>query len=264
MKRINPFTMYRFGSVLRFMDGLTAESQYGPMKRDCATAHVWFEDMQKQADLPIQDAKSDMETLDRFCLKVIHGHDSEKIGDELHEVVSTTFTAFENVLRAEWSRLNVYFVTRVAAYDTDILLSSGRTVLPDGTAVEMTTEALSDLDEGTRCLALKCATAAGFHLLRSVEAVMRSYYDVVSDGAARPARDNMGQYIEALEKLPNASPKMTAVLRDIKNLQRNPLAHPEHSLAQGEAETTLTLAITAISTMVVLLKKHRDGKTATQ
>ena len=73
----------------------------------------------------------------------------------------------------------------------------------------------------------KLPTSAGLQLLRAVEAVMRQYYDVLSNGSPRPKQQSMGNFTEAMEKIPTIDPRMLDVLKGIKNLRRNPLAHPQ-------------------------------------
>ncbi len=65
----------------------------------------------------------------------------------------------------------------------------------------------------------------------------------------------MGKYIEALEKVPNINDKVLSVLRQIKNLHRNPIMHPEATLDMDEALTLLGIVQSAITTMVGFVKK---------
>ena len=85
---------------------------------------------------------------------------------------------------------------------------------------------------------------------------MHQYYDVVSNGAPRPKRRNMGEYIEALENVSGKDDRMVAVLRDIKNLRRNPLMHPEEFLELEDALITFDVAKSTISTMARLAIEH--------
>ena len=155
------------------------------------------------------------------------------------------------------AKLNIYFVTKVNAYDTDTLLSNGRAALPETIVEKMDADSLRCLEEGTRCLGLKLATSAGFQLLRAVEGVMHEFYDVLSGGSPRPNRREMGGYIDALEKLKTVDPQMIDVLRGIKNLRRNPLMHPEDFLDMDEAQIVFDVAKGAISTMVLLAEEHK-------
>jgi hypothetical protein len=141
-------------------------------------------------------------------------------------------------------------------YDSDILLSNGRAVLTQSTLKWLPADAAKGFDDGTRCLALKQATAAGFLFLRSVEDMMHDYYDIISNGAPRPQRRNMGDYINALERLPDVSRSMLEVLASIKNLRRNSLMHPDQRLEMDDAIETFDVAKSAISAMARQAEEH--------
>ena len=98
-------------------------------------------------------------------------------------------------------------------------------------------------------------------MLRAVEGMMHEFYDVISGGSPRPKKREMGGYIDALEKLKTVDPRMTDVLRGIKNLRRNPLMHPEHFLDMDDALITFDVAKSAISTMVLLAEEHKKTTT---
>jgi hypothetical protein len=66
----------------------------------------------------------------------------------------------------------------------------------------------------------------------------------------------MGDYIDALEKLPDVASSMLEVLRSIKNLRRNPLMHPEHRLEIDDAIATFDVAKSAITAMARQAEEH--------
>jgi hypothetical protein len=122
------------------------------------------------------------------------------------------------VFGAELAVLPLYGVTRKAGFDLPTLIENGAA------------EALPDLEQATRCIAFELFTAAGFHLHRANEAVLRRYWDAVTNGATRPASRNMGDYLNELNKLNAGDAKVKAALKDLKDLHRNPLIHPEQTL----------------------------------
>jgi len=60
--------------------------------------------------------------------------------------------------------------------------------------------AIDDLKQAMRCIAFELPTAAGFHLHRANESVLRCYWDSVTGGKARPKNGNMGIYLHELRK----------------------------------------------------------------
>lgn len=94
---------------------------------------------------------------------------------------------------------------------------------------------MPDLQQATKCIAFEVSTAAGFHLHRANEAVLRKYWDAVTNGATRPATRNMGDYLAAMDKKKVGDEKVKAALRHLKDFHRNPLIHPEDVLTADEA-----------------------------
>jgi hypothetical protein len=114
-------------------------------------------------------------------------------------------------------------------------------------------DAISDLLQGTRCIAFELFTAAGFHLHRANEAVLRRYWDAITKGAPRPASRNVGDYLAEMNKQNVGNEKVKAALKDLKDLHRNPLIHPEHSLENADEAIALMNGVHTV--MVHMLKQ---------
>ena len=69
-----------------------------------------------------------------------------------------------------------------------------------------------EINEAGRCLAFAFATAAGFHVLRSVEMVAKGYL-LAANGSLPSRRRNWGEYIAQLENV-GASSDVIDLLRD--------------------------------------------------
>ncbi len=136
---------------------------------------------------------------------------------------------FEAVLAAEFGLLNLYVVSEVGNYNMTNLIYFGEKCFPDG-LVAKAPEAILDVRQATQCIAYALPTAAGFHLHRANESVLHRYYDAVTGGAPRPSTRNIGDYLKALDDRGAGDSRVKSALRDLKNLHRNPLIHPEHSL----------------------------------
>jgi hypothetical protein len=117
------------------------------------------------------------------------------------------------VFGAELAVLPLYGVTRKAGFALPTLIENGAACFPTEIRSKAP-EALPDLDQATRCIAFELFTAAGFHLDRANEAVLRRYWDAVTNGATRPASRNMGDYLNELNKLNAGDAKVKAALKD--------------------------------------------------
>jgi hypothetical protein len=140
---------------------------------------------------------------------------------------------------------DLYLVIKHGGFDTPDLISAGHAVFP----IELPNkvpEAIGDVQQATRCIAFELPTAAGFHLHRANESVLHRYYDAVTGGKARPSGRNIGDYLNELNKHKKGDAKVKASLKDLKDLHRNPLIHPEHSLETVDEAIDLLGSVRAV------------------
>jgi hypothetical protein len=172
-------------------------------------------------------------------------------------LLTSQLTTFEAVLAAELALLPLYVVTQKAGFDTSILIDNGAQCFPAELMFKVP-DAMPDLQQATKCIAFEVPTAAGFHLHRANEAVLRKYWDAVTDGAKRPKSRNMGDYLVEMDKRNVGNDKVKAALRHLKDFHRNPLIHPEDVLTTDEAIALMN------SVHTVLVQMLREIPIATQ
>lgn len=163
--------------------------------------------------------------------------------------------AFQNVLAAEFNGSATFFVPQRWGYHTPTLIMDAAICADLAGRPDFTGTALVDLREAGKCLAFEMPTACGFHAARSVEAILQRYYEVFI--GPLPERGQMGPLLAKLEKqeaeasgLPRPDPRTLRTLREIKDLDRNPLAHPDATLDMLDAKALFELAGIAISRML--------------
>jgi hypothetical protein len=166
--------------------------------------------------------------------------------------ITSALTAFEAVLGAELALMPLYVVIQKAGFDTGVLIEAGVRCFPDDVWSKVP-DAIPDLSQGTRCIAFELFTAAGFHLHRANEAVLRRYWDAVTNGAPRPNSRNMGDYLNEMNTRKVGNDRVKAALKDLKDLHRNPLIHPEHSLESADEAIALMNGVHTV--MVYMLKE---------
>lgn len=159
--------------------------------------------------------------------------------------VSNGITQFETVLAAELGLSDIYLVSKKRGYDTSDLITNGIVLFPSE-LVPKVPEAELDINQGARCLAFELPTAAGFHFHRANESVLHKYYDAVTKGKPRPAGRNIGDYLGALKSHRAGEPAVLSALKDLKDLHRNPLIHPEHTLEDVDEAIALLGSIHAV------------------
>jgi hypothetical protein len=174
---------------------------------------------------------------------------SETITDFEAYGITKALNDFETVINAELSVADAYFVSRKAGYDTYTLISSAEAVFPADLPIKVP-NAIPDIREAGKCLAYEVGTAAGFHALRAMEAVLRKYWEIVTEGKPHPGQRNIGVYIQKMEKLGVGEPKVIAALKQIKDLHRNPLMHPEETLTLDDAIGIFGIVHSAMGSML--------------
>lgn len=152
------------------------------------------------------------------------------------------YPKFETLFLAELQAAALYLVSPKGGFDTAALIELGGLLFSNDLA-EKVPAAIPDLEQATRCIAFELATAAGFHLHRAHESVLRTYWDCVTGGEPRPEENNMGVYLRQLEKLDKGRPEVRSHLKSIKNFHRNPLMHPEQTLDNVDQALDLLAAI---------------------
>jgi hypothetical protein len=152
-------------------------------------------------------------------------------------------------MQAELSNVDCYYVTQKGGYDTNLLVVNAEKMFPSDLPVKVS-EAITDIREAGRCLGYEASTAAGFHILRALESVVRKYWGATAKGKTHPKNKTLGSYVKQLNDNNLGDPKVRAVLQQIKDLHRNPIAHPGDSLSLDETIGLFGIVHSAIAAMI--------------
>lgn len=185
------------------------------------------------------------------ALKTLYEKDDLESELDYWEVVALNqkLTSFKTVLEAEFQTAATYLVTPRRGYDIATLIENAEVIFPDE-LMRKVPDTLFDLREAGKCIAFDLGTAAGFHLLRALETVIRAYWTVVMEGAPLPEVRNLGVYISEMEKAKRGDRKVLVALRQIKDHHRNELMHPEEKLDLDQAIALLGITQSAIVPML--------------
>jgi hypothetical protein len=124
--------------------------------------------------------------------------------------------AFKPVFISEVSTLPSFLVMEKEGYDINLLIGDGKKLFP-GTLPAKAPEAIRDALEVGKAIAFELPTAAGFHIFRVVEAVLKRYWDQVSSQKDRPRLETIGTYASALEDNTFGDPKVWSRLSSLAN-----------------------------------------------
>lgn len=158
--------------------------------------------------------------------------------------LKTALQKFEAVLAAELQTTPLYYASPKGGFDTSCLTEAGERLFPPELAQKVPA-ALADVKAATRCIAFDLPTAAGFHLHRATESVLRAYFDALAGSSNRPKSRNMGDYIKKMEDGGNGDKRVLSVLKSLKDLHRNPLMHPDDVISSIDEAISLYAAVRA-------------------
>ena len=111
--------------------------------------------------------------------------------------IKEKYNEYRITLISELESLPTFFVTQKGGFDTTILLWNGEALFSEELTAKVP-EAIFDAKEAAKCLAFEVSTAAGYHLFRVTETVLRQYYNHVTGGNPHPRHRNIGVYLRMM------------------------------------------------------------------
>ena len=266
VQRVNEYRFYELGQKIAALQGLDHNSEYGK---------VWFglwearealgklknDQLSLRVSLPAVDrliasitaiVPTDTEEIGRRINQAA-GSPAETLGYAYYEL-SEALRQFEPVLAAECNALDTYVVSQKRGYATTDLVDRSDVMLPIETRSMLDASISADIRAAGRCLAFDTPTAAGFHILRAVEAVMALYYTHVTGRQIKKQHRNWGLYLKRLEKEPRSDQKIRGALDHIKENYRNPITHPDITLTEGEAIMVFGLSLSVMELMAEVMR----------
>ena len=173
---------------------------------------------------------------------------------QAHEawIIKNSHEKFKIAFLAELGIVPSYFVTRKGSFDTLSILDTPLCLYP----IEIVTkvpEAVYDVIEAGKALAFDLPTACGFHVFRVTESVLRRYYMEVTKATVAPKVRNIAVYINSMRQNKCGDEKILSALKQMSDLHRNPLIHPDSALSTEEAIATLGMSRSVVASMLSAL-----------
>jgi hypothetical protein len=183
---------------------------------------------------------------------------------EMYTVVQRA-KEFEIVLANDLPGMDTYHVYQKGIYSTPALIDFAERALLDGLTEAaknlISADVLRDFNQAGRCLAFELPTASGFHTMRSVEALLREYWTLVKRPPEGMRPPEMATCINEL-RAAGEDKKVMDILDHVRDLNRNPLMHPEAFLELNEALRLFDIAKSAISAMAERVEDIVSSKLA--
>jgi len=209
---------------------------------------IWYS-YQEDAALQLRvSGSAARELLDLLGALSADANRTEPITEQEARQLTDAATKFKVVYEEELAQVVVYAVTPKGIYATEKLVDHGNEAVSRTVAPALSKEAVDDLRAAGRCLAFALWTAAGFHIARATESVIRTLMELAGCPAPADSQRNWGRYIGLLEGA-GVDPQITHHLRQVKDLHRNPLIHPEHNLGESDAMGLLAICTSLVERM---------------
>ena len=246
VRKIDGFYLYQSGHFLHPLGDIQANAKISDVIAILYIAQSSLDGLVNQSIFQLKTSWSAGNKL-LATIKLLTANPDRKEPINYYEAYSLTsgLAEFEHVLNAELGQMNIYLVSKKRGYDTSDLILQGTVLFPEELSRKVP-EAIPDIHEGTRCIAFELPTAAGFHLHRANESILHRYYDAVTNGADRPDGRNMGDYLKVLHDKNMGEPKVRSALKDLKDLHRNPLIHPDDTLESVDEAIALLGSIQSV------------------
>lgn len=212
-----------------------------------------------QLDVSRESADRMVRVLERI-VAACEATPDEPIPDELRGAFISEFDILEQHIGLEAGRAPVFFVPPKGVYATRALIADAASVY-EGYRHRIPAEAVSDTNQAGRCLAFGLATASGFHIARAVESVMRMAMSRRGCPALKDSQRNWGQYIDAL-KDKGTDPRVIGQLRQMKDLHRNPMVHPDVTIGHVEALSLWAMGTSVIQALVADVEQLQTDPSA--
>ncbi|HEY3800787.1 MAG TPA: hypothetical protein VGL58_20730 [Caulobacteraceae bacterium] len=255
MQRIDGNYLYSLGWKLHPLSTIFGENEQGAMTYGMAFAIAYFaeialDELLNQSIFKLRFSYQSGQALLKSVKQITEvAFGGQRIGDNVDHMhaysVRADLTIFETNLASEFALMDTYIVAKKGALDTTDLIWNGAAFMPADLSAKVPA-AIGDVEQATKCLAFELLTAVGFHIHRANECVLHRYYDVVTGGKPHPKTRNIGDYLRKLDEFGVGDQRVRTALRDLKDLHRNPLIHPEHSLETVDEAIDLLSAVRAL------------------
>ncbi len=267
MQPVNVYSFYQLGMHVHPLGSIEAGHTLQSWYYRLYTAQMWLEFIVADKLVPMGVAWPACNGLLREVSKVVKRADeksSEQKSEQTSESsdseisfaeaysIKNALTTFETVFSAQMQSLSTYFVSRKLGYETALLIEEAEQLIPESVRSEIP-DAIPDFRQACKCIAFDIPTAAGFHIIRATEAVIRKYYAAAIGKPPKQKMRNWGTYVKNLHAA-GADAKITGFLDHIRESYRNPVLHPEDSLTPEDAQVLLGVCISAIVAMVQAMK----------
>jgi hypothetical protein len=280
MRPFEAADLFFYGTIraLKFMRAEVAFSNYEELVTDVMADLHHFgayhqHRIKQQIERPdeLRNTLTAAETLHSFIRGVLYPIRDGLLTDKHIELLGTYLAEFETALKLDLGALPIYVLEDKRGYSARQFLTGGgaRTIFSKQEQTRLPPLCLKDIDHAGQCLMHDQFTAAGFHMIRGLEVVARTYYERVK---GKPPINAKGEFLQ-LGVMASALNDVLKALADqqegllgeivpplvrITKIYRNPIMHPEMVLEEDATIKVFENAKLAIGEMLEDMASSRS------
>ncbi len=188
------------------------------------------------------------------CLESELENDRDELLNKHYKEIRNSLNVISAIIQEEMNDFPLFTTVDNKKFKISDLQSNAKSIVGESTFNKLPTLSQVDFKEGCKCLAFECYTASAFHILRSVEDLLKKIHLDKLDTNC----ENMtwGNLIHSLKDNNCISAMQFKHLDYIRDLYRNPTNHPEKQYSSSEAENLLALCIEVLNVMSELLTEE--------
>lgn len=281
MRHLNPYRFYELAAKLNALFNNTRQNRvmdmFAPITEAQALLDGWIKGDPYGLETSLPDASRLLAKLsalfnkyyiDQKTKQLKHPTGEDRIDAQELALLYTLLEKFEHALAAELTYAPTFAANKRGIYSTYDLIENAqnsfsaeyRAIIPD--------VSLTEFAAAGRALAFGLGTAAGMHLLRAIEMVLKKYYETFSGTVVTKSERTYSIYLKKLADLIDEDDeafrpdqRLIQMLTQIKEHYRNPLTNPESSITVEQATSLFGLATAAITLMVEQIMAHEKPST---
>lgn len=277
MQHLNPYRFYELASKLHALFENTLHSRVTDMFAPITEAQAILDGWIKGDPFPLETSKPDAVRLLNKISSLFNKYYIDQSTKQLktptgedrvdaHELalVYAMLEKFEHALAAELTHAPTYVASKRGIYSTYDLIENAYQSFSENLRSYMPAQSLEEFNVAGRALAFGLGTAAGMHLLRSIEIVLKKYYETFSGSLVNKNERTYGIYLKKLAALSEEEgtgflpdKRLLQMLAQIKEHYRNPLTSPDSSISVEQATSLFGLATAAMTLMTEQIIAHQ-------
>lgn len=280
MHHLNPYRFYELAAKLHALFEGTGQNRVTDMLGPITEAQTILDGWIKGETYGLESSKGEAQRLlarisslfnkyyidpSSKTLKTPTGED--RIDPHELALVKSTLEKFEHSLAAEMTHAPVYMAKKRGIYSTYDLIENAYMCFSETLREVMPPASMTEFDVAGRALAFGLGSAAGMHLLRAIEIVLKKYYETFSGQAVTKNERTYSIYLKKLAVLSEdegdtfrPDKRLLQMLAQIKEQYRNPIANPDTGISIDQATSLFGLATAAMTLMTEQIMMRESSK----